>query len=137
MSASVGIAGFGSKLNWDGVDIAELTNIGGPNESAATVELTSHDSDDAYQEFVAGLRNGGEISFEGNLIPTDTTGQIAMHTDFQAGSAKTLIITLPDSLGTITGTAICTKFEFSFPHDGPARISGSCKFSGKPTLAIS
>jgi predicted secreted protein len=132
-----GISGFGSNLNWDTVDIAELTNISGPSQSADTIDLTSHDSSDAYREFVAGLRDGGEISFEGNLITTDSTGQIAMHTDFQAGSTKAWSITFPSSLGSMAGNGIVTAFELSYPAEGKISISGTIKVTGKPTLTIS
>lgn len=130
------VSAFGTTFNWDTVTLDEVFNISGPSESADTLDVTSHDSADGFKEYIAGLKDGGEVNFEANLIVGDSTGQIAMHTDFQAGSAKTLIITLPGSTATITGTAICTKFEFTFPHDGPARISGTVKFTGKPVLAV-
>jgi predicted secreted protein len=140
---SSGISGKGTKLTWDTVDIAELSNISGPSQSADTIDLTSHDSADSYREFVAGLRDGGEISFDGNLITTDSTGQIAMHTDFQAGSTKVWIIKFPAWVTSsheypqITGSGICTGFEVSFPDDDKISISGKIKVTGKPTLTVS
>lgn len=131
------ISAFGAKVKWNTVDIAEVFNISGPSESVDALDVTNHDSSNEFREFIAGLRDGGEVNFEFNFKSTDTTGQIALHTDFQAGTARTCQITLPDSLGNISGTAICTKWEPSFPHDGPARVSCTIKYSGKPTLTIS
>lgn len=131
------ISAFGAKVNWNSHDIAEVISISGPGESVDSLDVTSHDSTDEFKEFIAGLRDGGEVSFEANFKSTDTDGQIALHTDMQAGTARTCQITLPDSLGNISGTAICTRWEMSFPVDGPARISCTIKYSGKPTLSIS
>ncbi len=128
---------WGALLKWNNVFLAETTNISGPSESTDALDVTSHDSASAFREYVAGLHDGGEINFECNFKSSDATGQIAAHTDSQAGTARTCEITLPGTLGTISGTAIITKFEFSFPADGPARISGTIKYTGKPTLTIS
>ena len=137
------ISGFGTLLNWDGVDLAELTNISGPTESMAAIDVSSHDSVDAYREFVAGLRDGGEISIEGNLITTDATGQIAMHTDFQAGELKAWIIKAPGWIVSsheypqIDGNGFVTAFEPSFPMDDKMSFTATIKVSGKPTLTVS
>jgi predicted secreted protein len=131
------ISAFGAKVNWNSHDIAEVISISGPGESVDSLDVTSHDSANEFKEFIAGLRDGGEVSFEANFKSSDSDGQIALHTDFQAGTSRTCQITLPDSLGNISGTAICTRYEFSFPVDGPARISGTIKYTGKPTLTIS
>jgi len=134
---SSGISGKGTQLTWDSADILELSSITGPGESADAIDLTNHDSADAFKEFCAGLRDGGEISFEGNFITSDSTGQIAMHTDFQAGSTKAWTIEFPSSLGSLGGNGIVTAFEPSFPMDDKISISGTIKVTGKPTLTIS
>jgi predicted secreted protein len=131
------ISAYGAKVNWNSNDIAEVISISGPGESVDSLDVTSHDSANEFREFLAGLRDGGEVSFEANFVSSDTDGQIALHTDFQAGTSRTCQVTLPDSLGNISGTAICTAYEFSFPVDGPARISCTIKYTGKPTLTIS
>ena len=132
-----GYPAFGTQLTWDSGDILELTSISGPSESADDIDMTSHDSADSFKEFIAGLRDGGEISFEGNFIPSDSTGQIAMHTDFQAGSTKAWVITFPSSLGSLSGNGHIKAFDFSFPNDTQIAISATIKVTGKPTLTIS
>jgi predicted secreted protein len=133
-----GVSGYGTKLNWDEADIAELASISGPSQSMDTIELTSHGSADTFREFVAGLRSGGEISFEGNFIKGNALGQIAMHTDFQAGEKKAWIIKMPGwSAGVpqISGYGYVTAFELSFPSDGKISISGTIRVTGMPVLA--
>lgn len=131
------VSAFGTKLNWDGEDIAEVTSISGPTQKADTIEVTSHDSANAFKEFLAGLVDGGEITFEGNVDTADAAGLIAFNTDMQAREAKTCIITLPSSLGTWTATAIATALEWNYAHDGAMKFSATVKITGKPVLSIS
>ena len=134
------VSGYGTILTWDNADVEEMSNISGPSETAGAIDVTSHDSSDGYKEFIAGLRDGGDITFEGNFISTDSTGQVAMHTDFQAGSTKTWIIKHPAWVETsheypqITGSGIVTAFNMGFPIDDKIPVSGTIKVSGKPTL---
>lgn len=143
MTASAAVSGFGTILNWDSADIAELTSISGPTESMNTIDVTSHDSDDAYAEFVAGIRDGGDISIEGNFLTTDTNGQVAMHADFQAGSKKAFIIKLPGWVSSsheypeVAGYGFVTAFSVDYPFDDKMSFSATIKVTGKPTLTVS
>ena len=134
--ASSGVSGFGTLLNWDTADLVELTSITGPTETMDPIDISNHDSPDTYREFVAGLRNGGDITLEGNFIKGDATGQIAMHTDFQAGSVKAWIIKMPGwaSAPQIAGNGYITAFSMSYPFDGKISLSVTIKVTGKPTL---
>jgi len=132
-----GFSGFGTVLNWDGEDIAELTGISGPSMSAEVIDLTSHDSADSFREKVAGVRDGGEISIEGNFIPGDTAGQIAAIADFIAGSTKEVIITGPTAAGfTWTADAFISAFEPSHPFDDKLSFTATLTITGKPVLAV-
>ena len=135
---SSGVSGKGTLLDWDSASILELTSISGPTESMSPIDLTNHDSASAYREFVSGILDGGEISFEGNFIKGDTTGQIAMHTDFQAGSTKAWIIKHPGWGGgtpQISGNGMITALSMSFPFEDKITFTGTIKVTGKPTLA--
>jgi len=132
-----GSSAYGATFNWDGVDIAALRSAGDISGSVDTIDLTHHDSADAFREFVAGLRDGGEVSIEGSFYSGDTTGQIALHTDYQAGSTKEIIITGPTSEAyTWTADAICTSFDLTHPHDAEIGFSATFKITGKPVLAV-
>ena len=133
------ISAFGALLNWDTVDLAELTNISGPSQSMDPIEVTSHDSADQFKEFIAGLHDGGEITLEGNFIVGDTTGQIAMHTDFQATTVKTWILKWPGwaSGPQFTGSGYITAFTWDFPHEGKVSFSVTIKITGKPVFTAS
>lgn len=140
--ASSGVAAWGTLFSWNAHDLAELTSISGPGESMDAIDLTSHDSADAFKEFVAGLHDGGDISVEGNFIKGDSDGQIAMHTDFQAGTAKTWIIKHPAWVETshefpqVTASGLVTAFELTYPMDGKIGFTATIKVTGKPVLKV-
>lgn len=139
---TAGVAAKGTLFNWATHDVAELTSISGPSESMDTIDLTSHDSTLAFKEFVAGLRDGGEITIEGNFILGDTNGQIAMHSDFQSGTAQTWIIKHPtwEDPGhlwpQVTASGLITAFELSYPMDGKIGFTATIKVTGKPVLKV-
>ena len=56
--------------------IAEILSIGGPSLTAGTVDATSMESLDRYAEFIAGLKDGGEVSFTIAFIPTEPTHRV-------------------------------------------------------------
>lgn len=138
-----GVAAKGTLFAWNSNDVAELSNISGPSESMDPIDLTSHDSSGSFKEFVAGLRDGGEISIEGNFIKGDADGQIAMHTDFQSGQARAWIIKHPAWVDTsaeypqIAANGLITAFEMTFPDDGKIGFTATIKVTGKPQLTLS
>ena len=135
MAASAAVTAFATVLRWDNASPVEVTNISGPSESMSPIDVTSHDSDSGFREFVAGIHDGGEITFEANCIVGDAAGQVAMHTDFQTTIVKAWEIRFPTyaSAPVITGNGFITAFTWNFPFDGPITISGTIKVTGAPT----
>ncbi len=129
-------SGFGTTLKWNAVALAEGIKITGPSQLMEAIDVSNHDSPSGFREFIAGFADGGEISIEGNFKTSDSTGQIAMHTDFQAKTTRAWIITFPSSLGTMAGNGYVTKFELDFPDDKQITFSATIKVTGKPTLTI-
>lgn len=129
------VSAKGTVLIWDYLKILEMVNLQGLSESMDTIDVTSHDSADGFKEYIAGLGDGGELSLEGNFITGDALGQIAFHTDMQAGTTKACFLLAPMSVGAaLSFNAIAKGFNPSFPYDSKIALSGSLKVSGKPTL---
>ena len=118
-----------------GSAVAELTNISGPSISADTIDVTTHDSADGFREYVGGLRDGGEISIEGNLV--DATESNILISLLEAGTVtEDATIDLPTSTAmTFTFDCIVTAYETTAPHDGKLGFSATLKVTGKPVLA--
>jgi len=128
---------FGTSISIGGTDIAELTNIGGVNISMDTIDVTNHDSSDAYREFIGGLVDAGEVPVEGNFYPGDA-GQVALLTALNNRTSSAFVITFPAAVGaTWTFNALVTGFMAAdAPIDGALPFSATLKISGKPTLAV-
>lgn len=143
--ATQAISSFGTLLKiGDGAPteafttIAEVMDISGPSLAQGTVEVTSQAATARYREFIATLKDGGEISFDINYITTDgthdpTTGLL---NDFEDGTLRNFQLVFPDT-GSTTWTipSIVTGFEPSAPVDGALTASVTLKVSGQPTLA--
>ena len=114
--------------------VANLTNISGPGVSADTIDVTAHDSTDAFRGFVAGVIDGGEISLEGNLISA-AAGNIIL-TELAARTSTTCLIqysTAANACWKFEG--LVTGFETDAPFDGKLGFTASVKVTGKPVLA--
>lgn len=130
-------SGFGTTLQWNGELVAERVSITGPSQSMDTIEVSNHDSPDGFKEYLAGMRDGGEITIEGNWIPHSDSDQVVMNTDFQAGTSREVIITLPTSMATTwTATCFITNLEPSYPYDDKIGFSATLKVTGKPVLGV-
>ena len=130
-------AGYGTVLNWDGEDIAEVSNISGPSLSIDTIDATHYTSPSQFKEFIAGFGDGGEITFECNFIGSDTLGQQAFITDAYAKSVKEVIITLSSPIiATWTFDGVVTGLDFAQPMDNKLSFTATIKVSGVPTLAV-
>jgi predicted secreted protein len=135
-----GIDGFGAQLQrGDGgapevfTPIANVTNVGGPGLSRNTIDVTSHDSPDAWMEFVGGLKDGGEVSLDVNYDPAKHDELVADFDDEDPRSYRVVFPTEPPATWGIR--AVMTGFEPSAPHDDKLAASLNFKVSGKPTLA--
>jgi predicted secreted protein len=142
-----GLDAFGTILAREGntpgtyVALANVSNIGGPGLSRETIDVTAHDSPNAYRQFVGGLKDPGEISFDINYDPLVHDTLVADLDLTASGGAKNWKITWPKSTGQVTAgntwtfPAIMTGFEPGAPIDDKLSASVTLKVSGKPVLA--
>ena len=114
--------------------VGSLTNIGGPGVSADTIDVTAHDSADAFREFVAGVLDGGEVSLEGNLVSASAGDTIL--TELTERTSTTCVIQYSTAVNACWKfEAIVTGFETDAPFDGKLGFTASVKVTGKPTFA--
>jgi len=143
MTESNAISAFGTLLQrGDGADpenftpIAEVLDIKPPALSADTEEVTHQGSPDGWKEYIVTLLDGGEVSFDINFIPTDTTHNAAagLLADYSARTKRNWKVVFPD--GTAWQfAAYVTGFEPDAPVGGKLAASVTLKVTGKPTLA--
>jgi predicted secreted protein len=115
--------------------VAEVTSISGPNFSADSLDVTTHGSADRYREFIQGLRDGGEVSIEGNYT---TASSALMVTQLNTSTAVTVTVDLPTtpSVTRFTASVISTGFSTEAPVDGVIPFTATFKVSGKPSLGL-
>jgi len=130
---------FGTVIQMNGTEIAEVTNVGGPKLARDTIEATHHKSEDMWREFIKGLKDGGEVSLDLNFMPFNSThnASTGILSDFADDTTiPTWTLVFPDSAQTTwTFDAIVTGFEPSEPFDDKLTASVTLKVTGKPTLA--
>jgi len=118
--------------------IAEVTNIGGPSLKLDAIEATSHDSTEGWREFIGGLLDGGEVTFDVNFIPTNAThdASTGLVADMVARTHRNFELVFPDTSETTWSfTALVTNFQSNEPVDNKLSASVTLKVSGQPTLS--
>ncbi|WP_439150832.1 phage tail tube protein [Sulfitobacter sp.] len=120
MAVANAIIGYGTTFAFgDGADpevftvLAEVTDITAPSDSVDIIEATHMSSPDRTKEFVAGLNDPGECSFDIHFIPgagDDTVIQALRN----AGTKNNYQITWPNGR-TWTFAAILTGYAPTAP----------------------
>lgn len=115
--------------------IAQVTDITGPGLSLDTIDVTTHDSVDAWREFIGGLKDAGEVSFEVIFDP-DSATHIALRTDMDSRVKRNFQLIFPDNTSTQWNlAAFVTELEPQMAVEDALMASLTLKLSGEPTLA--
>lgn len=132
-------AAMGTIFNRGATAIAQVMNISGPNITADTEDVTSHDSTGGWEEHVVTVLRSGEITLELEFDPAAATHKYAsggLLYDLVSKTAQTFSLVFPDTASTTWSfSALVTGFEPSAPHDGALTASVTLKITGAPTLA--
>jgi len=130
-------AGKGTTFTWGSYAIAEIDTINDFGVTRDKIEVTSHDSSGNFKEFIAGLASCGDITLTGNLISTDTSGQMQAITDCLAGTKKTGTLTLPNTdASTWAATMFCSDYKITPDRAGALKIKLVMTVSGSPTWTV-
>lgn len=133
-----GIDAFGTSLSRSNMDpvtpvftaIANITSLSPGGVTREILDVTAHDSPNGYMEFLGGLKDPGEVSFDINYEP-------AVHDvlldDFELDDPVDYEVAFPD--GTVMAfPAILTEFAREAPYDDKLSASITMKISGKPVI---
>lgn len=116
--------------------LAEVTGITPPAYSRDTVDVTHELSPSAWREFIAGLKDGGEVKLELNFVASGAAST-ALTAEFDLDgpqAVKNRQIVFQDG-ATWSFAAIVTGWEADAPIDDKMTASVTFKVTGKPTLA--
>lgn len=99
------ISAYGARLRYDDPDSADtrgihwVADISGPEISVETIDVTTHDSPDGFNEFIAGMADGGEVTFD--LVFDDgPTGHYRILDLIEAKALVNFRLTFPTAGGT-------------------------------------
>lgn len=114
--------------------IAQIFNLSGPSISNEELDVTDHSSSGGWKEYIASLKDLGEISgelhFDGAQTTQDeTTGLISA---LAAGTVKNYQIVFPDGT-TVTFAAMVKAFEFAANVADKLTAAFTLKATGAPT----
>jgi predicted secreted protein len=142
------LLGFGTLLQIlvdDGISeewetITERTSIEGPAPASDDVDVTSHDSTDAFKEFLAGLVDFQEVSSEGNFIAGDEVQELLMSAQISRDTYSFRIV-IPDAdevddRSKWTFDGYVKNLNFGAPYDTQQTMSCTIKIAGEATLEI-
>lgn len=119
------------------VKVGGLTEIGGIELSADTLDTTTLDSDGGYREFIGGFKDAGEVSLSGYLDIADANGQKKMYDAFESGAVQDFTIEFPTGVKAKWGfKGIVTGFSTSASLEDLITFESTIKVSGKPTLTL-
>lgn len=117
--------------------LGRVKDISGPSMSGTVIDVTDQESADHFKEFIMGLLDAGEITFEINWNPALTThgnttgGVLWWFRTRRKGNIQLVFFT---SAGTFTLTiaAIIPAFGPGSPMDGAQTSAVTFKLSGPP-----
>jgi predicted secreted protein len=116
------------------VVVGEITALNGPAFAADAIEATHMQSAARFREFVAGLRDAGEISGEINYTPGNAGMDLLLE---HLGEVAQYRITEPSSFSpeaTLVSQAILTQFDITGPVAEKMGASFTLKLTGQPTI---
>lgn len=129
------MAAKGTTFKFGDAAVGSLSSIGGVSASADTIDVTALDNVNGYREFVAGLKDGGEVSLSGYFDYADA-GQKALYAAFESGETEECEIVFPTAMDCKwTFSGVVTAIETGAELEGAVSFSCTVKVSGKPALA--
>jgi predicted secreted protein len=126
------------------ITIGEVKNITPPSFARDAVDATHTESPEAWREFIPGLKDGGEITAELNLVPDSDSTEKLLGT-FDSDELQQVRILFKDGVQTgptptcsrFTASGIVTGLPLEAPIDGVMAATVTLKVSGKPTFVRS
>lgn len=128
--------GYGTILRYgDGGSPQTFAEIGevGDFEDGDTIELvevTNHQSPNNRREYIAGLKDGAEISFPVNYIPEDPTHDRATGLRGKIGEVLDFQLVAPGETETYNFSALVMGVTRSFPVQGVMQMTVNLKKTG-------
>jgi len=112
--------------------IASIKSIAGPTKTRGTIDTTALDTVGGYRTFIAGFRDGGQVTL--NML-FERDGYELMNADFEDEDEVDYKITLPDDDQTsISFSGLVTELPLNIPTDDAVTADVTIKVSGVTSM---
>jgi hypothetical protein len=117
--------------------IAEVTSINPPQMESEDVKVSHMESPGGYHEYIPGMREAGEVSFEINFLPAHAThnGVTGLAANHRARTVHNWKIELAGGGAVWSFPGYVKTFNVQIPVDDKVSASVSIKVTGEPLLA--
>lgn len=115
------------------VEIGEILNVEPPEVSADEIDVTTHGSPDNWREYIAGLKEGGEVTVE-FIYAGNNEGQLALLSDLGGAIKKFEIVFNDGSIWSID--AFVKSYVHGVPLDDKMTGTVGLKVTGKPVFTV-
>jgi predicted secreted protein len=116
------------------VDVAEVINVTPGEATADRIDATHMQSPNRRREYISGLIDSGEASFEINYVPGNATDE-RLRTLFESGDVVDHRIVFPNGVS-VTYEASIIGFSKSIPIDDRMTATITVAVSGAETWGI-
>ena len=129
-TASEGISGYGTTFSGSVTgDIGFVRSVSVGGMSAGDINISHLDSPGAWEEFIAGMKDAGDISLD---VVYERTNHAALQAAL-GGSNENWTITFPDG-STFVCSGYINNLGVESPREDAITQSVSIKLSGAPTF---
>ena len=115
--------------------IANLTSIGEIGIESEEIDSTDLDSPNGYKEFIAGSKDGGEVSIAGNIKDESNVEKMLALAESQ--SVEEWTVKYPSGAKWVFKAFVKSFKDGEKSIDGLANFSATLRISGKPTYTKS
>jgi len=117
------------------VTFAEVTGLTPPSIARDSVDASHEESPEAWREFIPGMKDGGEVSFEFNSNPNGPSAAVLAAERDLEGQAEVLPRPILFRSGAYWSfNAFLTGWETDAPLDDKMTGTATFKITGKPSL---
>jgi predicted secreted protein len=112
--------------------VAEVKSITGPGMTRDFIDVTNLDSTGGYREYIAGFRDGGELTFSMNFT---LDGYDDLLADFNSNTSHNYQVVLPDTGNTTFDFAgYVTALPLNIVPDDAITVDVTIKITGQVTM---
>ena len=119
------------KVNGDWVPLSRLVSITGPGVSRDMIDSTTFDTSERFREFITGLRDGGNLSFEAEY--TRATYDAMLDDFMENDPVEYMLLIAGDGTG-LTFKGFVTDFPLNIPIADKTTLSSTIKVTGKVSV---